>query len=112
MGDTSRRTIPSLEEFDIHPVRGFLPVDPLPLRRLQDPYYDPWEHVLDDLISLLLAQRLRVIVKQLPLLSTSKLVTKRDWQRAYLVLSFIGQAYIWGKNEDPEEVNLTYMHDC
>ncbi|KAI9103011.1 Indoleamine 2,3-dioxygenase [Phlyctochytrium arcticum] len=91
--------IPALKDFDIHPIHGFLPADPPPLRRLPA-YYEPWEVILDDLQAYLVASAIRKAVNKLPLLSTDNLTTLREWQRAYLVLSFVGQAYVWGKNEE------------
>ncbi|KAJ3108253.1 hypothetical protein HDU97_001787 [Phlyctochytrium planicorne] len=94
--------IPKLSDYDIHPKYGFLPGDPQPLRRLPS-YYEPWEIIMDQLQALLLAKQIRNKVDKLPKLDTSRLETRRQWQRAYLVLSFIGQAYVWGKNEDAME---------
>ncbi|KAI9017447.1 Indoleamine 2,3-dioxygenase [Gaertneriomyces semiglobifer] len=98
LSDASYPPIPELEDYDVHPIHGFLPVDPPPMRRLPD-YFEPWEEIMDDLNSLLLAGSLRKRCNELPLLSTEVLRSKREWQRAYMILSFIGQAYVWGKNE-------------
>ncbi|KAJ3077118.1 hypothetical protein HDU98_008554 [Podochytrium sp. JEL0797] len=111
------KKIPELKDHDIHPTTGFLPSDPLPLRRLPDTYFEPWEVVLEDLQRLLLAGRLRERVRALPLLETSRLNTLREWQRAYLVLSFIGQAFVWGKNDAAEErlpkcIAIPWMQTC
>ncbi|TPX56426.1 hypothetical protein SpCBS45565_g08416 [Spizellomyces sp. 'palustris'] len=103
LSHTDDPVIPALEDYDIHPLHGFLPADPPPLQRLPE-YFEPWEKILDDLSPLLVAGALRKAVKQLPVLATDVLSTKREWQRAYLVLSFIGQGYVWGKNEDVVEV--------
>ncbi|KAJ3412937.1 hypothetical protein HDV05_008725 [Chytridiales sp. JEL 0842] len=99
----NRLPIPNPADYDIHPTRGFMPCDPPPLSRLPA-YFEPWEKILDDLQRLLLAGRLRSLVEELPMLSTSHLQSHREWQRAYLVLSFLGQAYVWGKNVEPAEV--------
>ncbi|TPX55431.1 hypothetical protein PhCBS80983_g05331 [Powellomyces hirtus] len=96
--------IPRLQDYNVDPLHGFLPVNPPPLRRLPEIPYAPWEHTLDDLSALLLAGTLRETVEKLPHLSTDSLKTEREWQRAYLVLSFIGQAYVWGYNQDVAEV--------
>jgi indoleamine 2,3-dioxygenase len=53
----------SLEEYDISPITGFLPPEP-PLRRLPNPYFDPWESTMDDFNALLLAGRLRERVRK------------------------------------------------
>ncbi|KAG0650363.1 Indoleamine 2 [Hyphodiscus hymeniophilus] len=90
-----------LEEFGVSSSTGFLP-DQLPLWRLTNAYYDSWETILHRLPSLLRQHRLRCEVDALPTLSTSRLVAENEWQRAYLVLSFLTHAYIWG-GESPSE---------
>ena len=47
-----------LKEYDISPTTGFLPEE-APLRRLPDPYFAPWEAMMDDFNGLLLAGKLR-----------------------------------------------------
>ncbi|XXH03190.1 hypothetical protein Hte_009587 [Hypoxylon texense] len=74
---------------------GFLP-DKEPLKRLPSPYYAPWELVLDDLPALIKKKTIRKVVNRMPVLSTSKLHTEAEWRRAYVVLSFLAHAYIWG----------------
>ena len=76
-------------------VTGFLP-EQEPLSRLPD-YYVIWEETLDNLNSLIKSKKLRVHVDrwQLLQLSSSSFTSERHWQRAYVVLTFIGQAYIW-----------------
>ncbi|KAJ3064137.1 hypothetical protein HK102_008277, partial [Quaeritorhiza haematococci] len=94
-----RAQVPRLEDYGIHPQHGFLAVDPPPLKRLPS-YYEPWESLLDNLQALLLADRLRESVRKLPILDTSKLRTQRQWERAYVVLSFLGHSYVWGNTVD------------
>lgn len=53
----------SLQDYDISPETGFLPPEP-PLRRLTNPYFDPWESTMDDFNGLLLAGRLRERVRK------------------------------------------------
>ncbi|KAJ3174791.1 hypothetical protein HDU87_006907 [Geranomyces variabilis] len=96
-------TIPTLKDYDVDPIYGFLPANPMPIRRLPAAY-EPWENILDNLNALLLAGSLRKTVENLPLLSTDLLANDREWQRAYLVLSFIGQAYVWGHSQQASEV--------
>ncbi|KAI8824514.1 Indoleamine 2,3-dioxygenase [Fimicolochytrium jonesii] len=96
-------TVPKLADYDIHPITGFLPSDPPPLRRLPEKF-EPWETVLDELSDLLLAGKLRVTVARIPEIEATSLTTHREWQRAYMVLSFIGQAYVWGRNGEATEV--------
>ncbi|TPX35713.1 hypothetical protein SmJEL517_g01883 [Synchytrium microbalum] len=108
--------IPDPAQYDIHPITGFLPSGPNPISRLPA-YFEPWEVILDRLSALLLAGRLRESVKKLPILDAKQLDHHREWQRAYVVLAFIGQAYIWGKNEEaedilPESVAVPYVMVC
>lgn len=51
-----------LEHYDISPITGFLPEEP-PLQRLQDPYFEPWENMMNDFNGLLLAGKLRQKIK-------------------------------------------------
>ncbi|KAF9896278.1 hypothetical protein BX616_007773, partial [Lobosporangium transversale] len=52
------KTLPILEDYDISPVTGFLPVDE-PLEVLSDPYFAPWEETFKIFNGLLLASRIR-----------------------------------------------------
>ena len=93
-----------LPDFEVSQ-NGFLP-ERLPLQRLPKSYYESWELILDHLPSLLSASSLRSKVDRLEVLSTSGLVSKREWQRAYLILSFLTHAYIW-ESGGPSEVWFT-----
>ncbi|RDL36371.1 putative indoleamine 2,3-dioxygenase family protein [Venustampulla echinocandica] len=83
-----------LAEFEISSRNGFLPDQP-PLQKLDDTYYASWEAIIGDLPGLLNSSSLRNEVDHLPILSTSRLRSEREWQRAYLILSFVTHAYIW-----------------
>ncbi|KAH6627447.1 Indoleamine 2,3-dioxygenase [Chaetomium tenue] len=74
---------------------GFLPEEP-PLRRLPDPYYAPWESLVETLSTSIAEQTLRQQVDQLPVLSTDRLTTEPEWRRACVVLAFLTHGYIWG----------------
>ena len=87
--------IPNPADYDVSPLTGFLPED-LPLEILPDPYYRPWETVVGNLQALLLSRRLRLVIDQLPVLSTEHLETEGEWRRAYSLLAFMSHAYIWG----------------
>lgn len=75
----------------------------LPLEVLPDPYYNPWEAIVANLQALLLSKRLRAVIRNTPVLSTSRLQNLAEWRRAYVLLSFMAHAYIWG-GDVPEEV--------
>ncbi|ORX43470.1 Indoleamine 2,3-dioxygenase [Hesseltinella vesiculosa] len=92
----------SLEEYDIHPKTGFLPPEP-PLRRLMDPYYEPWETMMDNFNGLLLAGKLRENIHKMPLLDHSKLVAVEEYRRAFLILCMLSHSYVWGKHEVASE---------
>lgn len=89
-----------LQEYSITR-NGFLP-EREPLRRLTNPYYTPWESLLEDLPSLIKERTIRDAVDHLQILSTSKLHTEEEWRRAYVVLSFLTHAYIWGDKRASE----------
>lgn len=71
---------------------------------MPDPYYRPWENLLRNLQPLILSRRLRRLVDDLPVLSTEYLKTSQEWRRAYLILSFLSHAYIWGGDVPCERV--------
>jgi indoleamine 2,3-dioxygenase len=100
---SSLSLIDTLESYGITN-NGFLPAEP-PLTRISNPYYEPWEDLVDVLPQLLNEHRIRERVDyDLPLLDLVYLESEPEWQRAYLVLSLIAQAYIWG-GELPSEVS-------
>ena len=92
-----------LKDFGVSVENGFLP-DQQPLQKLVDQYYSSWETIAGQLSALLQDQTLRQEVDKLPVLSTSKLSSKREWQRAYVLLSFMTHAYIWG-GDQPSQVS-------
>ena len=53
--------VPELEDYGLDPETGFLPAE-LPLERLEDIYYAPWERIMDRFHGLLRAGRLREAV--------------------------------------------------
>ena len=80
---------------------GFLPAD-CPLEILSNDYYQPWEAIAHNLPALV-EDGIRECVSQLPLLSTERLVSEAEWRRAYVILAFMTNAYVWG-GDRPEEV--------
>lgn len=97
----------NMEDFDVFPTSGFLP-DKLPLVRLPQEYYKPWEDIVNNLPSLLLTRRIRSVIDQLPLLDTCYLSNEEEYRRAYQVFGFLAHAYIWGTDEPtnklPEQI--------
>jgi len=101
--------LPNLDDYQISK-NGFLPAEP-PLERLSDPYYGAWEDVVSDLRSLIADKRIRETVEELPILSTSRLRFEAEWRRAYVVLGFISNSYIWGL-EKAKDVCLPLPQSC
>ncbi|ODV81322.1 tryptophan 2,3 dioxygenase [Suhomyces tanzawaensis NRRL Y-17324] len=90
--------IPRMEDFDVFPNSGFLP-DKMPLSRLPQHYYTPWEDLVANLPSLILTKRVRSIIDKLEVLQTLQLTSVEQYRRAYTVLGFLAHAYIWGTSE-------------
>ena len=82
---------------------GFLPTDD-PLTRLPDGYYGPWEDLIKELPQLAEAGHLRARINEMPVLSTCHLETEPEWQRAYSILAFMAQGYIWSGSQ-PSDVS-------
>ncbi|KAL9632874.1 MAG: hypothetical protein Q9164_005036 [Protoblastenia rupestris] len=107
--------IPRLEDYDVSVFNGFLPDEP-PLEVLPDPYYEKWEAIVKHLQALLLCKRLREVVQDLPVITTSRLRRPAEWRRAYVLLSFMAHAYIWG-GDRPEErvppsISIPFLQVC
>lgn len=91
--------IPKLQDYDVSPVTGFLPETGI-VERLPDPYYQPWETLAQNLPSFVMTRQIRNYVdNKLPLLSTDKLKTEGEWQRACSILGFIAHAYVWAGDQ-------------
>lgn len=74
--------------------RGFLPLQD-PLIRL--PYgFDAWEDVAQRLPKLLVSDRLRESIANLPSFPTGAIADDRERERAMVLLSYLGHAYVWG----------------
>ncbi|KAK1570055.1 indoleamine 2,3-dioxygenase [Colletotrichum navitas] len=93
---------PEIAQIDTFPLwkyaitpNGFLPAE-APLKVLSDPYFAPWERVIQHLPETLKAGKLRREVESLPVLSIDKLRNEAECRRAYVILVFLAHAYIWG----------------
>lgn len=82
---------------------AFLPHDK-PLELLDGGYYEAWELIAKELPRLV-QKGIRRAISDLPILSTDHLRSEVEWRRAYVVLSYMAQAYVWG-GDTPEEVHL------
>ncbi|CAB3999950.1 Indoleamine 2,3-dioxygenase 2, partial [Paramuricea clavata] len=88
-----------LEQYRVSYTRGFIP-DEDPLLEFKDPYFSPWDEIVKDLAHLIQCGKLREAVENMPLLDHTKLGGEQDWDRANLVLSAIGNGYVWQNGED------------
>ncbi|KAM7183168.1 Indoleamine 2,3-dioxygenase [Rhypophila sp. PSN 637] len=86
-----------LPRFDVTG-NGFLP-DRVPLERLPDPYYAPWESLIQSLGSHIQDNTIRDHINKLPVLALDRLHTEDERRRAYLILTFFAHGYIWGGAE-------------
>jgi indoleamine 2,3-dioxygenase len=85
-----------LSQFDVSPTRGFLPAED-PLLTLPN-YFKPWEDTISELPKLLMSGRVRTWLKLLPTLQTDRLEDQRSLDRAMLLLSYFGHAWVWGES--------------
>ena len=96
-----------LKAYGLSEVSGFLP-HAAPLCRLRDPYYAPWEELVKDLPRLVANRAVRSIVDELAVLDTASLKNEQEWRRAYVILGFLAQAYVW--SEDTPSAVRTLPH--
>lgn len=83
-----------LVTFDVSTERGFLPAHD-PLEQLPTPF-TPWEDIARDLPKLLAAGCARPQLDALPVQKTASLRSDAELNRAMLLLSYFGHAYVWG----------------
>ena len=90
----------SLGDFDISEKTGFVPEQP-PLSRLSGEAFAKWEDVMEQLPTLIETRQLRSKIESLPDAEFSErtLKTEREWWRAYNLLTFLSQGYIWMEGE-------------
>ncbi len=81
--------------------RGFLPLQD-PLRRLPEPF-DAWEIMASSLPKLFASDHLRRTISDLPPFPLAAIAREAERERAMLLLSYLGHAYVWG-DAQPAEV--------
>ncbi|OCK77490.1 Indoleamine 2,3-dioxygenase [Lepidopterella palustris CBS 459.81] len=94
-----------LEDYHVSSTSGFLPSSP-PLESLLDPYYTPWESIISVLPCLIRDGSLRERVAVLPLLETEILSTEEEWRRAYVILGYLCNGYIFSRFPPTETLPL------
>lgn len=82
--------------------RGFLPPKD-PLERLPRDFQE-WEEAAAGLPKILAAGRVRQTVAELPPFDTAKLRGQNEVERAMIILSYFGHAYVWGAVEVPPSI--------
>lgn len=93
MSPSVPQALKALSTFEFHPTRGFLPEeDPL---TVLPPAFAAWDAAARDLPKLLASSRLRQVIDKLPVCPIEKLNSRREIERAMMVLSYIGHAYVW-----------------
>ncbi len=87
----------NLQDYAIDPECGFLP-NPDPLTKLPSTFA-AWDELSAQLPALLMTGQLRTVVSQLPILDSDQLATNHQLERAMMILSAVGGAYVWGGAE-------------
>src|SRR3954447_18590285 len=84
----------SISAPELNHERGFLPLED-PLSRLPKPF-DAWESVASSLPKLFASDHLRHTLESLPPFPLAAISCDRERERAMLLLSYLGHAYVWG----------------
>ena len=84
----------SIFEPEVHRDRGFLPLED-PLTHLPKAF-DAWEDVAHRLPKLLASDHLRRTITDLPPFPLDEIHNRREYERAMVLLSYLGHAYVWG----------------
>jgi indoleamine 2,3-dioxygenase len=87
----------SIAAFEISHERGFLPLHD-PLKRLPKAF-DAWESVALGLPKLLVSDQLHSTITNLPPFPIEAINDSRERERAMLLLSYLGHAYVWGRSQ-------------
>jgi indoleamine 2,3-dioxygenase len=85
---------PSITVPELNHERGFLPLQD-PLKRLPAAF-DDWEELALRLPKLLVSDRVRGAIADLPPFQVAAISDSRERERAMLLLSYLGHAYVWG----------------
>ncbi len=87
-------------DFDISKTTGFVATAP-PLVKLPGEYFSQWEDVCAAIPHLVKQRQLRANIEALPdrKFSEETLQSEEEWRRAYVLLTFLSQSYIWAEGE-------------
>ncbi len=100
--DSQLRVITNPEIFRVDPQRGFLP-SPDPLDCLP-PAFTTWEEIAYTLPKLLVAGTMRHTLEHMPILKTAALQDLAQLERAMLLLSYFGHAYVWAEEQPASHI--------
>lgn len=84
----------------LNPERGFLPLED-PLRRLPQAF-DAWESAALSLPKLFASDHIRGVIQDLPRFPLEAIMNDRERERAMVLLSYLGHAYVWGGSRPAE----------
>src|ERR1700741_3567720 len=84
----------SIAAFEISSERGFLPLQD-PLKHLPKAF-DAWESVALGVPKLLVSDRVHRTISELPPFPIEAIKADHERERAMLLLSYLGHAYVWG----------------
>jgi indoleamine 2,3-dioxygenase len=83
----------NLTDYDISQERGFLPETDPPVSLPNE--YQSWEEIANQIPKFLVSDQLRTLVDALPLINIDNLKSNPLKERAMMLLSYIGHAYVW-----------------
>ncbi|RKP16186.1 Indoleamine 2,3-dioxygenase [Rozella allomycis CSF55] len=86
-----------LKEYDINEVTGFLPDECLP--RLPATFNE-WEDLLANARLLIEKDSFRSTIGKLPEFPYNNLIDQKHLRRAFVLISFLSQCYVWGNGKD------------
>lgn len=81
---------------------GFLPAQD-PLTQLP-PAFSEWENLALNLPKWLVSRDLRKTVEKMPSFPLEKLSSRAELERAMVILSYLGQAYVWADLQHPAQI--------
>jgi len=81
---------------------GFLPTTD-PLKKLPSAF-NAWEDIAAQLPKLLVSDQCKQRIAALPEFPVGKLQTEAEYERAMVILSFLGHAYVWGEKKSAEKI--------
>lgn len=92
----------NLTDYDVDPIRGFLPSED-PLTELP-PEFAEWDRLGRELPYLILTRRVRSTLANMVTPDLSRLTTNGELERAMLIVSALGMAYIWAEQPSIDRI--------